>query len=78
MTPGPEKTTTGTKLIGGKTVTGIDNVSVPTMTVYPAQGVNTGAAILVFPGGGYRGLAIDLEGTEVCDWATTRASPARS
>ncbi|MEI9904584.1 MAG: alpha/beta hydrolase [Asticcacaulis sp.] len=42
------------------------------MTVYPAKGANSGAAILVFPGGGYRGLAIDLEGTEVCDWATTK------
>jgi acetyl esterase/lipase len=29
---------------------------------------NTGAAIVVFPGGSYRRLAIDLEGTEVCDW----------
>ena len=33
-----------------------------------AQGNNTGAAVVVFPGGGYRILAIDLEGTEVCDW----------
>jgi acetyl esterase/lipase len=30
--------------------------------------VNSGAAVVVFPGGGYRILAIDLEGTEVCDW----------
>jgi acetyl esterase/lipase len=29
---------------------------------------NTGAAVVVFPGGSYRILAIDLEGTEVCDW----------
>jgi acetyl esterase/lipase len=27
---------------------------------------------LVFPGGGYRALAIDLEGTEVCDWLTAK------
>lgn len=71
-TPGPEKTTVGTKLIGGKTVTGIENVSIPTMTIYAPKTTNTGAALVVFPGGGYRGLAIDLEGTEVCDWATTR------
>src|ERR1700747_3795971 len=25
-----------------------------------------------FPGGGYRILAIDLEGTEVCDWLTSK------
>jgi acetyl esterase/lipase len=38
------------------------------MTVYAPTGKNTGAAIVVFPGGGYQILAIDLEGTEVCDW----------
>jgi acetyl esterase/lipase len=42
------------------------------MTVYPAKGKNTGAAVLVFPGGGYEVLAIDLEGTEVCDWLNSR------
>jgi hypothetical protein len=34
------------------------------MTVYSPKGKNTGAAVIVFPGGGYD-LAIDLEGTEV-------------
>ncbi len=66
---GPEKVETDSKsLIGGKTVTAISNVTQPTITVYPAQGNNTGAAVVVFPGGGYQILAIDLEGTEVCDW----------
>jgi acetyl esterase/lipase len=46
----------------------IKNVSRPTMTVYSPSGKNTGVAMLVFPGGGYQELAIDLEGTEVCDW----------
>src|SRR5271170_1108406 len=50
----------------------IDNVSQPTMTVYAPKGKNTGAAIVVFPGGGYYVLAIDLEGTEVCDWLTSK------
>jgi acetyl esterase/lipase len=36
--------------------------------VYAPKGNNTGAAVVVFPGGGYQILAIDLEGTEVCDW----------
>jgi acetyl esterase/lipase len=40
------------------------------MTVYSPKGKNTGAAVVVFPGGGYQILAIDLEGTEVCDWLT--------
>ena len=42
------------------------------MTVYAAKGRNTGAAVVVFPGGGYRFLAMDLEGTEICDWLTSR------
>ncbi|MBS0482317.1 MAG: alpha/beta hydrolase [Proteobacteria bacterium] len=57
---------------GGLPVTGIKNVSVPTMTVFPAKGQNTGAAVVVFPGGGFEELAIDLEGTEVCDWITAK------
>jgi acetyl esterase/lipase len=42
------------------------------MTVYSPEGKNTGAAVVVFPGGGYEDLAIDLEGTEVCDWLTPK------
>jgi acetyl esterase/lipase len=42
------------------------------MTVYSPTANNTGAAVVVFPGGGYQILAIDLEGTEVCDWLTTK------
>jgi acetyl esterase/lipase len=49
-----------------------NDVSRPTMTVYAPTGHNTGAAIVVFPGGGYRVLAMDLEGTEICDWLTSR------
>jgi len=48
------------------------HVSRPTMTVYAARGHNTGAAVVVFPGGGYQVLAMDLEGTEICDWLTSR------
>jgi acetyl esterase/lipase len=42
------------------------------MTVYSPEGRNTGAAVVVFPGGGYKILAIDLEGTEVADWLTSK------
>lgn len=49
-----------------------NNVSQPTMTVYAAKGRNTGAAMIVFPGGGYRMLAMDLEGSEICDWMTAK------
>lgn len=70
---GPEQAETDPKTqIGGKTVTGVENVTQPTMTVYSPSGGNTGAAVVVFPGGGYQVLAIDLEGTEVCDWLTSK------
>lgn len=60
--PGPETHTEGA----------VTNVTRPTMTVYSPTGENTGAAIIVFPGGGFQMLAIDLEGTEVCDWLTSK------
>jgi acetyl esterase/lipase len=50
----------------------VSNVTRPTTTVYSPKGKNTGAAVVVFPGGGYQILAIDLEGTEVCDWLTPK------
>lgn len=50
----------------------IFNVSKPTMTIYSPKTKNTGVAIVVFPGGGFNGLAIGIEGTEVCDWLVTR------
>ncbi|MRX10968.1 alpha/beta hydrolase fold domain-containing protein [Pseudoduganella sp. FT25W] len=52
--------------------TKVSDVSVPTMTVYPPQGDNSGAVVVVFPGGGFKVLAMDLEGTEICDWLTAR------
>jgi acetyl esterase/lipase len=71
---GPEtlKNTGSTSLVGGRSWTYINNVSQPTMTVYSPKGRNTGVAVVVFPGGGYQILAIDLEGTEVCDWLTSK------
>jgi acetyl esterase/lipase len=69
----PEIDTTTSKdpLIAGKPVLRLGNVATPTMTRYSPKSKNTGAAVVVFPGGGYRILAIDLEGTEVCDWLTS-------
>jgi len=61
-------TTPKDNLIAGKPVLRLGNVTTPTLTVYSPKEGNTGAAVVVFPGGGYRILAIDLEGTEVCDW----------
>jgi acetyl esterase/lipase len=57
-------------LVSGRPWVAVENVSQPTMTVYSPKAKNTGVAVVVFPGGGYTILAIDLEGTEVCDWLT--------
>jgi acetyl esterase/lipase len=68
---GPEKDTTTAKdgLIAGKRVIRLGNVTKPEITLYrPVNEKDTGAAVLVFPGGGYSILAMDLEGTEVCEW----------
>ena len=74
--PGPENAITSTGLIAGRPVIVVNNVSQPTMTVYSPKGTNTGVAVVVFPGGGYQCLAMDLEGTEICDWLTSRGITA--
>ena len=63
-----DKTTAKDNLIAGKPLIRLGNVSKPTLTLYAPKEKKTGAAVVVFPGGGYNILAIDLEGTEVCDW----------
>ena len=68
---GAERDTTkhGDGLVNGKSVVRLGNVSVPTISIYrPAAEKDAGAAVIVCPGGGYEILAMDLEGTEVCEW----------
>jgi acetyl esterase/lipase len=56
-------------LVGGRPVIRLGNVSRPTLTLYrPLKEKDTGASVVVCPGGGYSILAWDLEGTEVCEW----------
>lgn len=44
----------------------ISNITVPGLFAYPAAAANnTGAAVLVCPGGGYAGVAIDKEGHDL-------------
>jgi acetyl esterase/lipase len=58
--------------VAGRRLIRLGNVSKPTLTVYrPAKDKETGTAVIVCPGGGYNILALDLEGTEVCDWLNT-------
>ncbi|MDP5278775.1 alpha/beta hydrolase [Sphingomonas sp. DG1-23] len=54
--------------IHGDTSQAVFDVSHPTMTVFPPQGTNTGAAVVVFPGGGFSAVVITSEGTEICKW----------
>jgi acetyl esterase/lipase len=68
---GPEHDVTkpSDHLVGGRRVIRLGNVSRPTITLYrPNKEIDTGAAVLIAPGGGYQILAWDLEGTEVAEW----------
>lgn len=54
---------------GQPAVKRLTDVSEPTLTVYqPAPDRATGTAVVVAPGGGYSILAIEHEGTQVCEW----------
>lgn len=68
--PDPTSETVG-PVTGEKWWAKVSHVSRPTMTVYTPKSHNTGAAVVVFPGGGYQILAMDIEGTEICDWLTS-------
>jgi acetyl esterase/lipase len=59
-------------LVAGRPWIAVYDVTSPTMTVFPPKGRNTGASMVVFPGGGFQILAMDLEGTEICDWMTAK------
>jgi len=48
-------------------VTHVSNVTVPTLTVYPAANPN-GQAILACPGGGYQDVWALTEGHQMADW----------
>lgn len=53
----------------GSGIIRLGNVSKPAITLFrPAADKDTGAAVIVCPGGGYNILAYDLEGSEVCEW----------
>ena len=68
----PEFTGNGSPLVGGRKWHWATYVTRPTMTIYRPKGHNSGAAMLVIPGGGFRAVATDLEGTEICDWVTSQ------
>ena len=57
------------RLIAGRRIIKLGNVSTPQIAVYrPSKEKDTGTAVLICPGGGHNILAYDLEGTEVAEW----------
>jgi acetyl esterase/lipase len=69
LPPEVDTNTAKDPLVAGRPIVRLTNVVTPTLTLYKAKDVNgPRPAVVVFPGGGYKILAIDLEGTEVCDW----------
>ena len=68
---GPEvdTTTPAGKLVAGRRVIRLTNVSIPNITIFrPDPAIDTGTSIIIAPGGGHSILAYDLEGTEVAEW----------
>lgn len=49
----------------------VSDVTIPTLTVYPAPHPN-GMAIIMCPGGGYSGLAMNHEGHDMASWFNTQ------
>lgn len=59
---------TGVKVAGQSIITKVD-VGNPEITIYPTSDKKTQqTAMIVCPGGGYKRLSYDLEGTEICSW----------
>lgn len=53
----------------GDSIDRMGDVTVPQLYVYkPSPETDTGAAVVICPGGGYHILASNLEGTEVAEW----------
>src|SRR5688572_21579127 len=69
LPPEADQTKPSDKLIAGRRIIKLGNVSTPQLTVYrPATDIDTHAAVVICPGGGHHILAYDLEGTEVAEW----------
>lgn len=46
---------------------------IPALTIFePHRGTGNGSAVIIFPGGGYSGLAGNLEGRQFADWFAAR------
>ena len=69
LPPEVDQTKPADKLIAGRRIIKLGNVSAPQLTVFRApKEKDTGASVVICPGGGHSILAYDLEGTEVATW----------
>lgn len=69
LPPEADQTKPEDRLIAGRRIIKLGNVSTPQLTIHrPAKDKDTGAAVVICPGGGHHILAYDLEGTEVAEW----------
>jgi acetyl esterase/lipase len=69
LPPEADQTKPEDRLIAGRRIIKLGNVSIPQIAVYrPSSEMDTGAAVVICPGGGHHILAYDLEGTEVAEW----------
>lgn len=58
------------EIVKDSVVSSLEQVSVPTLTVFKPENPN-GIAVVICPGGGYHHLAIDKEGYKVAEWLNT-------
>ncbi len=69
LPPEADQTKPQDRLIAGRRIIKLGNVSTPQLAIYrPDKSKDTGAAVVICPGGGHHILAYDLEGTEVAEW----------
>lgn len=69
LPPEADTTKDTDRLIAGRRIIKLGNVSTPQLAVYRApKAKDTGASMIICPGGGHNILAYDLEGTEVAEW----------
>ena len=72
LPPEVDQTKDSDRPVGGRRIIKLSNVSTPQLAVYrPSKDKQNGAAVVICPGGAYRILAYDLEGTEVAEWLNT-------
>ncbi len=65
------------KLLYPMDTVGVASENIPKMWIYlPEKDKATGQAVLIFPGGGYRRLAMDHEGHDVAKWLNAQGIAA--